>query len=298
MTRSNRCEGVRHGRCRGLPIRLRGPRGVPWQEYAMCKGQTELFFARKAERPQARERREAKANRSAPPAPCGFRVARSPARTTSTGTGAARTRRIATCSATPSRHRSASAPARPAAASAEPGPDHPLPGPTTGVRHTHRLRWPVWSSTAARRPAGASARAFVTMAASPVRRGRHRDVRVCRSVVIASSRSLWSPSRTAWWSTSGRRSSVCAGHGQAVGPRRVHGITRRSLRRAPRLDDVLAQLADRLDGAVFTAHNVAFDWAFVERAARRSGILLRHRPVCAPCGSRAGSTPIVSSRTA
>lgn len=61
---------------------------------------------------------------------------------------------------------------------------------------------------------------------------------------------------------------------QGVGPRRVHGITRRSLRRAPRLDDVLAQLAVRLDGAVFTAHNVAFDWAFVERAARRSGIAL------------------------
>lgn len=39
------------------------PRGVHWQEYAVCKGHTDLFFARKAERPQARERREAKANR-------------------------------------------------------------------------------------------------------------------------------------------------------------------------------------------------------------------------------------------
>jgi WhiB family transcriptional regulator, redox-sensing transcriptional regulator len=39
------------------------PRGVHWQEYAVCKGHTDLFFARKAERPQARERREAKADR-------------------------------------------------------------------------------------------------------------------------------------------------------------------------------------------------------------------------------------------
>ncbi len=39
------------------------PKGVPWQEFAQCKGHTDLFFARKAERPQARERREAKANR-------------------------------------------------------------------------------------------------------------------------------------------------------------------------------------------------------------------------------------------
>jgi WhiB family transcriptional regulator, redox-sensing transcriptional regulator len=39
------------------------PRGVHWQDFAACKGNTELFFARKAERPQARERREAKAHR-------------------------------------------------------------------------------------------------------------------------------------------------------------------------------------------------------------------------------------------
>ena len=37
------------------------PRGVEWRDYAMCKGRTELFFAKKAERPQARERREARA---------------------------------------------------------------------------------------------------------------------------------------------------------------------------------------------------------------------------------------------
>lgn len=39
------------------------PRGVDWQEFARCKGRTELFFAKTAERPQARERREAKAAR-------------------------------------------------------------------------------------------------------------------------------------------------------------------------------------------------------------------------------------------
>jgi WhiB family transcriptional regulator, redox-sensing transcriptional regulator len=33
-----------------------------WQEHAACKGRTPLFFAPKAERPQARARREAKAN--------------------------------------------------------------------------------------------------------------------------------------------------------------------------------------------------------------------------------------------
>lgn len=34
-----------------------------WREHAACNGRLELFFARKAERPEARARREAKAQR-------------------------------------------------------------------------------------------------------------------------------------------------------------------------------------------------------------------------------------------
>jgi WhiB family transcriptional regulator, redox-sensing transcriptional regulator len=36
---------------------------VDWREFAACKGRTSLFFPPKAERPQARARREAKALR-------------------------------------------------------------------------------------------------------------------------------------------------------------------------------------------------------------------------------------------
>lgn len=59
---------------------------------------------------------------------------------------------------------------------------------------------------------------------------------------------------------------------QRVGPVHVHGISRGRLRGAPRQHEVLAELATRLDGAVFTAHNVGFDWPFIERAARRSRV--------------------------
>ena len=34
-----------------------------WQDHAVCKGRTQLFFPPKAERPQARARREAKARK-------------------------------------------------------------------------------------------------------------------------------------------------------------------------------------------------------------------------------------------
>lgn len=38
------------------------PREVDWRDFAACTGRTELFFAPKAERPQARARREARAD--------------------------------------------------------------------------------------------------------------------------------------------------------------------------------------------------------------------------------------------
>lgn len=59
-----------------------------------------------------------------------------------------------------------------------------------------------------------------------------------------------------------------------VGPRHVHGITRQRLRSAPPPREALAELATRLGGAVFTAHNADFDAEFLERAARRAGVPL------------------------
>ncbi len=56
---------------------------------------------------------------------------------------------------------------------------------------------------------------------------------------------------------------------QRVGPTDIHGITRRSLRGAPQLDDTLDELGVRVEGSVLTAHNAAFDAAFLARACRR-----------------------------
>lgn len=59
-----------------------------------------------------------------------------------------------------------------------------------------------------------------------------------------------------------------------VGPRRVHGITRRTLRGAPDAGAVLAEMSARLDGTVFTAHNARFDAGFLRREAKRRKIAL------------------------
>lgn len=65
---------------------------------------------------------------------------------------------------------------------------------------------------------------------------------------------------------------------QRLGPRHVHGIRRRDLWGAPRLGAALATLATRLEGSIFTAHNAAFDAAFLERAARSEGVTLEIGP--------------------
>lgn len=56
-----------------------------------------------------------------------------------------------------------------------------------------------------------------------------------------------------------------------LGPRRLHGIDRRSLRRAPRAREVHGELSRRLDGCVVVAHNASFDLAFLHDFSRRIG---------------------------
>ena len=63
-----------------------------------------------------------------------------------------------------------------------------------------------------------------------------------------------------------------------VGPRRVHGIRRRDLKGATQLRAALAETAQRLEGAVFTAHNAEFDLAFLRRYAGRSGVAWPEQP--------------------
>ena len=57
-----------------------------------------------------------------------------------------------------------------------------------------------------------------------------------------------------------------------VGPTGLHGIHRRDLRTAPPAREVLTELARRLDGARFVAHNAEFDVAFLHKAAERAGV--------------------------
>lgn len=73
-----------------------------------------------------------------------------------------------------------------------------------------------------------------------------------------------------------------------VGPTKLHGIHRKDVRRAAPAPEVLTELARRVRGARFVAHNAAFDVAFLEKAARRSGVALPlEQPLCTLRMSRA-----------
>ncbi len=63
-----------------------------------------------------------------------------------------------------------------------------------------------------------------------------------------------------------------------VGPTSIHGIRRRDVRHAPPADEVLHRLAQSIRGAVFVAHNAAFDRAFLHAAATAHGVEMALEP--------------------
>ena len=66
-----------------------------------------------------------------------------------------------------------------------------------------------------------------------------------------------------------------------VGPTWLHGIRRRDVRAAPPSVEVISELARKLEGARFVAHNAEFDLAFLRKAAKRVGVQLQFTdPVC------------------
>ena len=57
-----------------------------------------------------------------------------------------------------------------------------------------------------------------------------------------------------------------------LGPTGVHGIRAREVADAPRFDDVLGDVCERLAGHVLVAHNARFDRAFIENELARGGV--------------------------
>lgn len=59
---------------------------------------------------------------------------------------------------------------------------------------------------------------------------------------------------------------------------RLTGIADRMVRGAPRFDQICDELLERLEGRVFVAHNVSYDWRFLGVEVRRARALLPRGP--------------------
>lgn len=56
-----------------------------------------------------------------------------------------------------------------------------------------------------------------------------------------------------------------------LGPQHIHGINTADIRHAPSFRDISGVLADMLQGRTLVAHNLRFDWAFLEHEYARLG---------------------------
>lgn len=133
------------------------------------------------------------------------------------------------------------------------------------------------TSAAPTHPTGAASMRFavVDLETSGLSIDRHRILQIGLVVIEVDPATPTAPARIVdRWSTMVRLRWPW----QRLGARHVHGIGRRDLRGAPRLDEALAELARRLDGSIFTAHNAAFDGGFLRHAARREGVGLELGP--------------------
>jgi DNA polymerase-3 subunit epsilon len=65
------------------------------------------------------------------------------------------------------------------------------------------------------------------------------------------------------------------------------GITNAMVRAAPRFADVAQELIDRLDGAIFVAHNARFDYSFLRAEFGRAGLAFNAKTLCTVRLSRA-----------
>ena len=68
---------------------------------------------------------------------------------------------------------------------------------------------------------------------------------------------------------------------------RITGITPGDVEGAPKFNDIADQLADLLEGAVFIAHNVRFDYSFLKMEFERLGMRFSPRLLCTVRLSRA-----------
>lgn len=82
-----------------------------------------------------------------------------------------------------------------------------------------------------------------------------------------------------------------------VGPTHVHGVEPSDLVDAPTFPEIVGDVIERLDGAIFVAHNVSFDNRFLRRELERARVRVPGYPCLCTMRAAKELLPVVTSRS-
>lgn len=81
-----------------------------------------------------------------------------------------------------------------------------------------------------------------------------------------------------------------------IGATHIHGISARDVKNAPTFDEIAGDVLAVISGAIFVAHNVNFDWQFIQAEMGRIGVELPYSPKLCTMRLSSFAYPSINSR--
>ena len=81
-----------------------------------------------------------------------------------------------------------------------------------------------------------------------------------------------------------------------IGATHIHGISARDVKNAPTFDEIAGDVLAVISGAIFVAHNVHFDWKFIQAEMERIGVELPYSPKLCTMRLSSIADPSINSR--
>lgn len=81
-----------------------------------------------------------------------------------------------------------------------------------------------------------------------------------------------------------------------IGATHIHGISARDVKNAPTFDEIAGDILAVISDAIFVAHNVNFDWRFVQSEMERIGVELPYPPMLCTMKLAYLADPSINSR--
>ena len=81
-----------------------------------------------------------------------------------------------------------------------------------------------------------------------------------------------------------------------IGPTHIHGLSARDVKNAPTFEEIAGDVLAIISGAIFVAHNVNFDWKFIQAEMERIGVELPYPPKLCTMRLSSMADPSINNR--